>query len=99
MGLFHFMQGFLSSGTLGFHCTENKDLPAIERRTNGSALGPNLKGYFRTKELGSVKLFVNIEYPPFIYLETDDGVTILNLSNEDETKETYEKMLGKIKKP
>lgn len=23
MGLFHFMQGFLSSGTLGFHCTEN----------------------------------------------------------------------------
>jgi hypothetical protein len=46
-----------------------------------------------------VKLFVNIEYPPFIYLETDDGVTILNLSNEDETKETYEKMLGKIKKP
>jgi hypothetical protein len=76
-----------------------EDLPAIERRTNGSALGPNLKGYFRTKELGSVKLFVNIEYPPFIYLETDDGVTILNLSNEDETKETYEKMLGKIKKP
>lgn len=24
MGFFHFMQGFLSSGTLGFHCTENK---------------------------------------------------------------------------
>jgi len=23
MGLFHFMQGFLSSGTLGFHCTKN----------------------------------------------------------------------------
>jgi hypothetical protein len=23
MGFFHFMQGFLSSGTLGFHCTKN----------------------------------------------------------------------------
>jgi hypothetical protein len=23
MEFFHFMQGFLSSGTLGFHCTKN----------------------------------------------------------------------------
>lgn len=76
-----------------------EELPVIELRTNGSALGPNLKGYFRVKELGTVKLFVNTEKPPFIYLETDDGVTVLNLSNEDETKEIYEKMLGKIKKP
>lgn len=45
-----------------------------------------------------MKLFVNTEKPPFIYLETDDGITILNLSGEDETKETYEKILGKIKK-
>ena len=75
-----------------------EELPAIEWRTNGSALGPNLKGYFKTKKLGSVKLFVNTEKPPFIYLETDDGITILNLSGEDETKETYEKILGKIKK-
>jgi hypothetical protein len=75
-----------------------EELPAIELRTNGSALGPNLKGYFKTKKLGSVKLFVNTEKPPFIYLETDDGITILNLSGEDETKETYEKILGKIKK-
>lgn len=26
MGFFHFMQGFLSSGTLGFHCTKNTEL-------------------------------------------------------------------------
>jgi len=76
-----------------------EELPDIERRTNGSALGPNLRGYFKTKELGTVKLFVNTEKPPFIYLEANDGITILNLSNEDETKETYEKILGKMKKP
>ena len=75
-----------------------EELPAIERRTNGSALGPNLKGYFRVKELGTVKLFVNTEKPPFIYLETDDGVTILYLNNEDETKEIYEKILEGIKR-
>jgi general secretion pathway protein A len=32
MGLFHFMQGFLSSGTLGFHCTENKNHEALRQR-------------------------------------------------------------------
>jgi len=36
-----------------------EELPAIVMRTNGSALGSNLKGYFRTKEFGSVKLFVS----------------------------------------
>lgn len=74
-----------------------EELPAIESRTNGSALGSNLKGHFRTTELGSVKLFVNTQKPPFIYLETDDGVTIFNMSNEDETIELLEAMLRRIK--
>ncbi|AUS97308.1 hypothetical protein CDQ84_18795 [Clostridium thermosuccinogenes] len=29
MEFFHFMQGFLSSGTLGFHCTKNSDFSRI----------------------------------------------------------------------
>ena len=51
------------------------EFPTIEMRTNGSALGSNLKGHFRTRELGSVKLFVNTQKPPFIYIETDDRIT------------------------
>ena len=74
-----------------------EELPTIEMRTNGSALGSNLKGHFRTTELGSVKLFVNTQKPPFIYLETDDGVTIFNLKNEDETQEIFREMLRQIK--
>ena len=74
-----------------------EELPTIERRTNGSALGSNLKGHFRTTELGSVKLFVNIQKPPFIYLETDDGVTIFNMKNEGETQEIFGEMLRQIK--
>ncbi len=73
-----------------------EELPTIERRTNGSALGSNLKGHFRTTELGSVKLFVNTQNPPFIYLETDDGVTIFNMKNEDETQEIFGEMLRQI---
>ncbi len=69
------------------------ELPTIEMRTNGSALGSNLKGHFRTKELGSVMLFVNTKKPPFIYLETDDGPIIFNLKNEEETKEIFKEIL------
>ncbi len=50
-----------------------------------------------TKELGSVKLFVNTQKPPFIYLEADDGVIIFNMRNEDETQEIFGEILRKIK--
>lgn len=74
-----------------------EELPTIEMRTNGSALGPNLKGHFRTTELGSVKLFVNTQNPHFIYLETDEGITIFNMKNIDETQEILGEILRKIK--
>lgn len=72
-----------------------EELPTIEMRTNGSALGLNLKGHFRTRELGSVKLFVDAQEPPFIYLETDGGITIFNLENADETKGIFEEILSR----
>jgi hypothetical protein len=31
MEFFHFMQGFLSSGMLGFHCTKNTDVLPISQ--------------------------------------------------------------------
>ena len=70
-----------------------EELPTIEMRTNGSALGSNLKGHFRTRELGSVKLFVNTQKSPFIYLETDDGITIFNFNNADETQEIFREIV------
>lgn len=69
-----------------------EELPTIEMRTNGSALGSKLKGHFKTKELGSVKLFVNTQKSPYIYLETDAGITIFNFDNGDETKKIYEEI-------
>ncbi|HHV28967.1 MAG TPA: DUF3784 domain-containing protein [Clostridium sp.] len=73
-----------------------EELPTIEVRTNGSALGSKLKGHFRTKELGSVKLLVNTKNPPFIYIETDDGVTIFNMNDRDETQEIFREILKQI---
>jgi len=76
----------------------NENLPTIERRTNGSAVGSKLKGHFRTKELGPVKLFVDTEKPPFIYLVTNDRIIIFNMTNKDETSVIYREMLNKIKR-
>lgn len=71
------------------------ELPTIEMRTNGSALGSNLKGHFRTTELGSVKLFVDTKKPPFIYLETDEGIVIFNMEDKKVTEEIYREIVDK----
>ncbi len=71
----------------------NEELPDIKMRTNGAALGSKLKGHFKTKELGSVKLFVDAEKPPFIYLKTDDGIIIFNLNDAEETQAVFKEIL------
>lgn len=65
------------------------ELPTIEMRTNGAAWGAHLKGHFRTAEYGPVKLFVNADVPPFIYLETDQGIVIFNLDSAAETEQLF----------
>lgn len=70
-----------------------EELPNIEMRTNGSALDSNLKGHFRTTEFGSIKLFVNAKKPPYIYLKTENGITIFNMENKDNTEGIYEEIL------
>jgi hypothetical protein len=70
-----------------------EELPAIVMRTNGSALGSNLKGHFRTEEFGSVKLFVNTQKPPFIYLHTAERITIFNMETSEQTEATYDEIL------
>jgi len=73
-----------------------EELPTIERRTNGSAVGSHLKGNFRTTELGSVKLFVDAKNPPYITFEAEGRVIIFNLETEEETGEVYREILKKI---
>lgn len=65
------------------------ELPTILLRMNGSEFGSNLKGYFKTREMGTVKLFVNTQYPPFICLKTSTGISIFNLNSADETQRIF----------
>ncbi len=75
-----------------------EELPTIEMRTNGSALGSNLKGYFRTKDKKIVKLFVNTSKPPYIIMETKYGIIIFNLKDKENTTIAYEAIINQIGK-
>lgn len=72
------------------------DLPVIERRTNGSAVGSHLRGNFRTREYGQVKLFIDTKKPPFIYFRNDGTVILINLENAEKTKDTYDQLLNHL---
>lgn len=71
-------------------------LPDIEKRTNGSDVGSHLKGHFRTTEYGSVKLFVNTEKPPFIFLQNNGRTIIFNLSDAEKTQDTIKEILARL---
>ncbi|MDR7871201.1 MAG: DUF3784 domain-containing protein [Tissierellaceae bacterium] len=74
-----------------------EELPTVKMRTNGSALGTYLKGYFSTEEMGSVKLHVNTQYPPYIFLETDGRTIIFNMNKAKDTQEILDGILLRIK--
>jgi hypothetical protein len=65
----------------------------INWRSNGSAIGSYLKGYFVTSEVGEVKLFVDTKIPSYIYLSIDGKTIIFNLENSQKTKEVYDEIL------
>ncbi len=68
------------------------DLPTIEMRTNGSSIAGKNKGYFKTKEYGKVKLYLDSKNPPFIYMKVDSQYIIINLGEKEETTKAFENM-------
>lgn len=72
---------------------ELKDtLPNITRRANGSSVGTKLKGHFNTTEYGGVKLLLDKNVKEFIYLHTDRGLVILNLTDTKSTENLYKQI-------
>ncbi|NLN84363.1 MAG: DUF3784 domain-containing protein [Firmicutes bacterium] len=72
---------------------ELKDsLPNITRRTNGASVGAKLKGHFSTTEYGGVKLLLDKNVKEFIYLQTDRGLVIFNLTDAEATKQIYKQI-------
>lgn len=72
--------------------TIEEQIPEIQSKTNGSALGSNKKGYFRLKDIGQAKLFVNTQKPPFIFINAKSGLLIINTNEPETTKKLYEKL-------
>ncbi|MDF1615837.1 DUF3784 domain-containing protein [Petrocella sp. FN5] len=74
-----------------------EEMPLVLTRTNGSALGSKLKGHFKTKPYGSVKLFVDVEKPPYILMLTVNQPVIFNLEDQGETTKAFENIKMKVK--
>ncbi len=86
-------------GTYGYANISNlmylEELPDITARTNGAAIGSRLTGHFKTRDMGSVKLFVNTNDKGYIYFEYEDKKIIFNQPLET-LKETYTFLLEHV---
>lgn len=72
-----------------------ENLPAIRLRTNGLAVGSHLKGHFTMEAYGSVNLYIDRNIPPFIVIQTDNQLIIINQASAADTKALYEAMAAK----
>lgn len=73
--------------------TIKEDIPDIVQKINGSALGNMMKGYFKLKDIGEVKLFINTQKPPFIFINQKSGLLIINSEERGETEKIYQVLL------
>lgn len=78
--------------------TLEEQIPEIQFKSNGSDLGSKKKGYFRLKDYGQAKLFVDTQKPPYIFIDVKSGLRILNTDEPVETENLYKKLLEACKK-
>lgn len=68
-------------------------MPGIEMRTNGFALGKVCKGHFRLTNIGNAILFVNFNVSPFVQIVLKNGQLIyFNLNNRQSTIDMFDKI-------
>lgn len=73
------------------------EIPKIILRTNGSAVGSSLKGYFKLNHIGKAKLFINTKIPTFIFIKTDKETIIFNSEDKAKTQEIFMKLKDFVK--
>ena len=71
-------------------------LPKIQFKINGASLAGKLKGHFRSKELGNIKVFLDKKVTPFIYFDYKGKKIIFNLSSSVATKLAYGSIREKL---
>lgn len=82
-------------GTINFADIEDvqlkNNLPADLKKRIGIDLKNILKGRYRSNG-DDIDVFVDTSKPPYIYIYTKDGLTILNEQSSSETQTLYEKI-------
>lgn len=68
------------------------EMPRIETRTNGFAIGPKLRGHFRLESQSKAQIFVQADAPPFILIRTDSGFLFLNDQKAANTRALFASM-------
>lgn len=74
-----------------------ESMPTVLRKANGFNAGSTLKGHFELKDFGRARLYVNVKIPPFIYINTVNGLIILNQGDRQSTEELYRTLIGSFK--
>lgn len=71
-------------------------LPAIELRTNGTALGATLRGNFRLREWGDGKLFLDADRPPFLVVKTRGSYVAYGASEPADTRRVEQELRTRL---
>ncbi len=66
-----------------------EELPVIEMRTNGSAIGDRLRGHFRLQDIGQAMLYLKIGNPPYVSIRTATQKIYLNLETPEQTQSLF----------
>jgi hypothetical protein len=68
-------------------------LPEVLRKDEGLARGGRLSGRFSLRGLGSGRVIVTVQAPPYIFLRTPAGFLFLNLADPDKTRALYQSLV------
>lgn len=72
------------------------NLPDIESKSNGFAIGTVRKGYFRTSQGEKIKLIINAANKPIVRITKKDGNKIYYASKSLSNKEIYDTFTEKL---
>jgi hypothetical protein len=72
-------------------------LPQIKARTNGASIGEINKGNFRLSDKSRAVLYIFSSQPPFIYIESKQGLIIINDKDKEVTLKFYNEIIEKMK--
>lgn len=80
------------------HSAELTDsLPKITLRTNGISVGEIQVGHFRMKDIGKCRLYLNLNYPPYVHIVTTQGAHIFfNTKDPERTKELFSAIMNEV---